>query len=201
MLIGITCRVDDSNEYRERRDCFDQRWLNLSSQFDNLVLIPIANSLHNFERLRHQLLFDGFILSGGNDLVPLGGGAPERDALETALLAFADETNKPVLGVCRGMQLMQHLDGVPLVKVANHAGTEVDINYGQYNTSHRVNSYHCWAAMEAGSSYQMIAKSCDGVVKAIKHRSRPWWGVMWHPERNQMLTTLDEEIIKGVFKL
>ena len=47
------------------------------------------------------------VLTGGNDLAALGGDAPERDATENALLDAAESRRLPVIGVCRGMQVIQ----------------------------------------------------------------------------------------------
>lgn len=61
------------------------------------------------------------VLTGGNSLTMLDGDAPERDLVEKELLRYADNKNIPVLGVCRGMQLMQEFEGNhDFIRISNH---------------------------------------------------------------------------------
>ena len=59
----------------------------------------------------------GLVLTGGNDLAALGGDAPERDATENAVLDVAESRGLPVLGVCRGMQVVQQRCAIPLLSL------------------------------------------------------------------------------------
>ena len=85
-------------------------------------MLPIAvpNDPETAVAICRQAGAQGVLFTGGNDLVSLGGDAPERDATETRLLAFADAANLPAIGVCRGMQLVQAHFGVPLRPVDGH---------------------------------------------------------------------------------
>ena len=94
--IAISLRVSNAEKYIERRDCIDQRWIELIISCGlNPILIP--NNLvyiNNFINIHNV---SGLILTGGNDLQKYGGDAPERDKAETFLLEHCIENNIPVL--------------------------------------------------------------------------------------------------------
>ena len=70
-----------------------------------------------------NLKIDALLLSGGNDL----GDAPDRDSTELHLLEAARELEIPVLGICRGMQLMASFFGVGVEELSSHVGTRHQI--------------------------------------------------------------------------
>ncbi len=194
--VGISQRVDVLSDRGERRDCLDQRWCTL---LDACGLQPLLlpNQTSTVARLldAHQLA--GIILTGGNDLVELGGDAPERDAVEYFLLERALATELPLLGVCRGMQLIQQRLGVPLIRVDSHVSPEQTIAIdGQ---TRAVNSYHRWGARETVSDLEVWAEARDGVVKAVRHRHHPVAGVMWHPERMDPFADDDIALFQRLF--
>jgi putative glutamine amidotransferase len=123
----------------------------------------------------------GIVLTGGNDLAAYGGDAPERDETETALLDLAERRDLPVLGVCRGMQVIQHRFGTRLEKVHGHVASRQRISID--GKSVEVNSFHNFGAMEVCPPLMTWAVSDDGVIKAVRHTDRRMIGVMWHPER------------------
>ena len=106
------------------------------------------------------------MLTGGNDLAALGGDAPERDATENALLDAAEARGLPVLGVCRGMQLIQQRCAVPLRRVEGHVTPSQIIHID--GEPAEVNSYHRFAALESRAPLEVWAVAADGVVKAIR---------------------------------
>src|SRR5271163_4664094 len=86
--VAITQRVSVIPEYGERRDCLDQAWTKFLTACGLLpVLLPnvtdVALALCNGAGIA------GLVLTGGNDLASMGGDAPERDAVENALLDSA----------------------------------------------------------------------------------------------------------------
>lgn len=177
----------------ERRDTLDQRWTDLAARLDAL-LIPLPNRadpLAVVEDVNPVLV----VLSGGNDLAALPGAndpAPERDRTEAALVTHALDTGRPLLGVCRGMQLLVHHLGGRLERVDGHVGAPHQV---WRSTTTRwplpeyrvVNSYHHWGVTShegnLPNTLEMLAHGDDGTVEAVAHRSRPIVGVMWHPER------------------
>ena len=204
--IGITQRVEVVAAYGERRDCLDQAWARLFSLFE-LDLVPVPNTLDDVAGWARRQALDGLVLSGGNDLANLPGAtktAPERDVCERELLSWAASVQLPLLGVCRGMQMINFYFGGTLFKVVGHVATHHRVNTLNddklFNNYSIVNSYHDWgidfAGLAAGLQATVLAE--DKTIEAFRHDSLPWFGVMWHPERDnspsneQDLVLLDE---------
>ena len=210
LLIGITQRVENVDAYRERRDCLDQKWISLFESLD-VILLPIPNKLEDVAWYLEQFKFNGFILSGGNDIANIPGAsniAPERDVTETGLLTYATINELPILGVCRGMQMMNSYCGGELVKVNNHVGSRHNIVSAEgvdlVPDKNEVNSFHGWGIMESGLAdqlYPIAYAEHDGSVEGIANRELPWVGIMWHPEREEPASESDLKLIKDLFGL
>jgi putative glutamine amidotransferase len=140
---------------------------------------------------------DGLVLTGGNDLAALGGDAPERDAVENALLDLAERRRLPVLGVCRGMQVIQQRFAIPLRRVEGHVAQRQVIRID--GEPKEVNSYHHFAAFDSRPPLEIWAVADDGVVKAIRHSAEPITGIMWHPERSAPFSPADVALFRQVF--
>jgi putative glutamine amidotransferase len=195
--VAITQRVTVIPEYGERRDCLDQAWPRFIAAC-GLLPLPLPNVIDVALALCGGSDLAGLVLTGGNDLAALGGDAPERDATENALLDAAESRGLPVLGVCRGMQLIQQRCGVPLQRVEGHVTRRQVIQVNGESTE--VNSYHRFAARESRPPLDVWAVAADGVVKAIRHTARPTTGIMWHPERNTPFAADDVALFRHVFK-
>ncbi|WP_136247821.1 gamma-glutamyl-gamma-aminobutyrate hydrolase family protein [Halomonas borealis] len=153
---------------------------------------------------------DGLIIGGGDDIEAHHYGGeiqldvrvdPERDELELALLERFIPRGTPVLGICRGAQLINvHLGGTldPDIETT-YEGIKrqrtvlprktVDI-VGDSRLYHllrvtwcRINSLHHQAVQEAGRGIEIVARDRDGLVQAIESREHDFLiGVQWHPE-------------------
>lgn len=194
--VGVTQRVEVIPGYGERRDCLDQAWTKFLISCDLLpVLLP--NVAETALALCERSGIAGLVLTGGNDLAALGGDAPERDATENALLDFAERHSLPVLGVCRGMQVIQQRAGARLRRVEGHVAQKQVIRINDEPSE--VNSYHHFAAFESQPQLDIWAIADDGVVKAIRHSAKAITGIMWHPERCSPFRAADVELFRRTF--
>lgn len=197
--VAVTQRVTVIPDYGERRDCLDQAWTRFLTACGLLpVLIP--NVLEAASALCESASIEGVVLTGGNDLVDYGGDAPERDAVENALLDLAERRGLPVLGVCRGMQVIQHRCAVPLRRVEGHVTPGLSIRM-ENDRTREVNSYHCFGAYESRPPLETWAVAEDGVVKAVRHSQRPLTGIMWHPERCDPFSPADMLLFRETFRI
>jgi gamma-glutamyl-gamma-aminobutyrate hydrolase PuuD len=195
--IAVTQRVAVVPHYGERRDCLDQAWPRFMAAC-GLLPVPVPNIVEVALALCAASDVAGLVLTGGNDLAALGGDAPERDATENALLEMAESRGLPVLGVCRGMQLIQQRCAVPLERVEGHVTQRQTIHIN--GEPMQVNSYHRFAARESRPPLEVWAVAGDGVVKAVRHTGRSTTGIMWHPERNTPFAADDLALFRRVFK-
>ena len=116
------------------------------------------------------------VLSGGNDI----GLHKDRDMTEMALLDYAYKNTLPVLGICRGMQMIATWAGEELKPVTGHVATRHNI----FGTIEReVNSYHNFTLRDIPRGFELLAYDKEGEIEAIKHIDLKWEGWMWHPER------------------
>lgn len=134
----------------------------------------------------------------GNDLAAYGGDAPDRDETEAAILDLAERRELPVLGVCRGMQMIQHRFGTRLQPVHGHVAPQQRIMID--GRSVEVNSFHNFGAMEVSLPLMTWAIADDGVIKAVRHVGRRMIGVMWHPERLDPFVADDVALFSRFFE-
>ncbi len=162
--------------------------------------------------------FDGFLLAGGADIDARcygeenlsfnGGISPYRDALELKLAGAAVERGKPLLAICRGVQvlnvalggtlyqdirsqikdreLLKHWQEAPEWYPVHDVALERDTRLWSCfrKESLGVNSYHHQAVKAVGRGLRITAVSGDGIIEALEHESRRFVvGVQWHPEQ------------------
>lgn len=194
--VAITQRVVVDPRHGERRDCLDQRWADFLVAC-RLMPIPVPNDVTVARALLDSVPVAGVLLTGGNNLAAYGGDAPERDETEMALIDHAERAGLPVLGVCRGMQVIQHRFGVPLRPVAGHVARQQTIRIDGERVE--VNSFHDMGTTENRTPLRVWAVADDGVVKAVRHSGRPILGVMWHPERLDPFASRDVGLVRRFF--
>lgn len=196
-LVAITQRVDIHANRNERRDALDQRWYGFIEACRGIA-VPVPNHPATALALVEAMAPRVVVLTGGNDIADLGGDAPERDATEKAMFDWARACHVPVLGVCRGMQILAHMLGATLERAIGHAGTHhaVSLDGGRQT----VNSYHTWCFRQPPADFAVVARAEDGTIEAMRHRSEPIVGVMWHPEREAPFADYDVALVNNLLK-
>lgn len=158
------------------------------------------------------------VFSGGGDIDPffwgeapftgLGEIDPERDRFELSLARLAYKNRLPVLGICRGCQLMNVACGGTLVQNIDsylchrqnaprqHPFHDIVVKEGSLlhklagGASIRVNSFHHQSVRTTGPEIMPCAWSEDGIIEAIFGVNHPFWlGVQWHPENMKNKTS------------
>lgn len=193
-VVAVSQRVDVFPELDETRDALDQR-LSAFLVSAGLTPVPVPNGLVEapaeggrgtgvLDRWLEAVRPSALVLSGGNDI----GKCPERDSTEQALLDHAERRLLPVLGICRGMQMMAHWAGANLNAVQGHVKTRHRLD-GEISGT--VNSYHAYSVADCPEGFDVLARSEDGEIEAIRHDGRRWEGWMWHPEREVGFASCD----------
>lgn len=224
-LIGITGRqiaigtvANTSSRFREQQ--FNAYFTDLTECVARAGGVPVdlpfaSSGAGVVDRL------DGLIVAGGQDVHPARWGgevrvdpavdprwAPaahdvERDAHEAALIEAALAANIPVLGVCRGHQLLnvvlggtliEHLEPGPITHLSKSSPPSagdpehvVEFDEGSwahatYGARKVVNSWHHQAVDRPGEGIAVTGRTLDGVVECVELEGRPVVGVQWHPE-------------------
>ena len=159
-------------------------------------------------------LIDGLILSGGHDINPYNYGQepsqkigeifPERDIYEMILLEESKKRDIPILGICRGFQLINIAAGGTLYQdlslipgnILKHNQVsnptlkthKIEIKENSFISSifgkeTMVNSFHHQAIDKVADDFIVVARASDGVVEAIEHKTYKFLvAVQWHPE-------------------
>jgi gamma-glutamyl-gamma-aminobutyrate hydrolase PuuD len=204
-LLGITQRVEVVANYGERRDCLDQRWWDVAYSL-GFIPIPLPNMpCERIENFLYKLDISAILLSGGNSLTFLDDQAsdvaPERDQFESGLIEWAINFNVPLLGVCRGMQVINHFLKGELKLMHDHTAVRHVVTFsGELSSeaSREVNSYHNWGIQNIGlgKGLQPLAQANDGTIEVFQHDSKRVAGMMWHPERESPLHPDDIRLMK-----
>jgi putative glutamine amidotransferase len=180
--------------------------------------VPVVLPVTSDESMIGQYLdiIDGLIMTGGEDIDPsyfgeepikgMGRIVPERDEFDIKLIKMAVARNIPVLGICRGEQLLNVAFGGTLYQDIPSQIGEIGLKHNQnapnYHASHgieiekgsfmevllgttfiRVNSLHHQAVKDIAPGFIATAKSKDGIIEAIEMiGSKRVLGVQFHPE-------------------
>jgi len=195
-LVAVSQRVVTDARDGERRDALDQRWAGFLAAC-GLRALPVPNRPEDAVDLVETAGARGVLLTGGGDIGTLGGKDAERDETEALLVGWARWHGFPIVGVCRGMQVIQALFGVPLVPVSGHVGNRHPVIAN--GASMEVNSYHGFGTTQSVPDLEPCAVAEDGVVEAVRHRHEPIRGIMWHPEREAAINEADVALFRNAF--
>jgi putative glutamine amidotransferase len=189
--------------------------------------VPLLLTPGETEIKRILQTVDAVIFAGGGDIDPAvyGGSAhpsieridPIRDTFEMALARRLFESTIPVLGICRGFQLLALASGGELItdipdeigEAVVHRATNGDsIRHSvqlepeshlakiSESTQFEVESKHHQAIRKVSEKWRVMANSADGIIEAIEHKNHPWMiSVLWHPEMS-----LEDPEHQNIFK-
>jgi N5-(cytidine 5'-diphosphoramidyl)-L-glutamine hydrolase len=197
--VALTMRITQAEGYVEPRDSISHDWLEVLCRWGmEPVLLP--NILSDPPSYIKYISPDILIITGGDDI----GVFPLRDRSELDLLSYAEENGLPVLGVCRGLQLINYRAGGDLEPVQGHVRSLHEVSFEKawqriYGPRKRVNSYHNMGLIRTGLGGTLIAGACDdqGYVEALYHRELAIAAIMWHPER-QAAPLEDKLLIEAI---
>jgi len=181
----------DIEKFDERRDAISHDWIDFLQKLEILPII-IPNKLKDVDEYISTLNLDGIILSGGDNI----GEFPERDKTEIRIIDYSTKNNIPILGVCRGMQLINEFFNGKNIKSdnLNHVGKYHNVKVKNSNFKDmlgeelEVNSFHnnLIKKEDVGQELEIFAESEeDSTIEGYFHKRYPIIGVMWHPERDQ----------------
>lgn len=203
--VGISMRASHATQYHEYRDAIDRDWYKLFKQVElDIKFILLPNIDTDIIAYSKYWGIDGLILTGGDDL----GVDKIRDYSELSLLDYFKDEELPVLGICRGAQLINHYFGGSLspvqkeVHVANNHTVSLVQDSIDYKGTQQweVNSYHALGIRlplpHSLDQIVMYNDECEG----FKHQTLPWIGLMWHPERDTTCSIFDKHIFNFLFK-
>lgn len=177
--------------------------------------------VNQHDSLRESI--NGLILSGGGDVAisyfggepspAIGDPSPQRDSLELALVKLAMQTDLPVFGICRGIQVLNvALGGTLVTDIPTQFKTSINhstpASLGRQFLAHevevekksqlaqtlgslrvKVNSFHHQAIKELAPGLKVTARATDGLIEAVEYQAsiKPVFGVQWHPENLQSM--------------
>lgn len=216
-IIGVSTTVEDA------------RWLTINNAYLDAiykaggvgVILTYTTEKEIFDE--YAEIFDGFLFTGGVDIDPKYYGeekdpkvveiCPERDAFEEQLFDSCYPTNKPILGICRGEQVInvflggtlhQHIDGHVQTEKREERTHNVHLAEGEYlhNLLNRndimVNSFHHQCVKQLADGLIADAYNDEGYLEAFHSKEHPFCVcVQWHPESYHRLDETSAKIFKA----
>lgn len=176
------------------------------------IVLPIIDDSEKIKEYAN--IIDGLILTGGHDVNPLIYGEepdvktteilPKRDFLDYELIKYITELNKPILAICRGMQILNTYHGGTLYQDNSYCKTfnikhmqvhnpdvathtimidNQSILNGVLGSLATVNSFHHQSVKDLANGFKIVARAKDYIVEAIEKEDEQWCvGVQFHPE-------------------
>lgn len=228
MRIGVTSDIIFSQDepFRQREGHFAQRTL-MNCLLDNNitpVIFPVGKPNMAAELLE---TVDGVIFTGGPDVLPkyygeepiaqIGRTFETRDEFELALVKQAIRMHKPILAICRGLQIvnvamggtlyqdigaqftpqnglpqLQHEQKAIGYSPVHHISIDDDSLLAKtFGTRAFVNSFHHEAAKDIAEGLHVVARADDGMIEGLENDDKSIQCVQWHPEN--MWDQYDEE--------
>ena len=186
--MSIIISSNYKKHYKTYIDFVDHYWINyFKIKKKTFFSIPnMANYKINSLKKRVELI----ILPGGNDIFSRDKISKVRLKVEFNLIKYAIKKSIPILGVCRGMQVINLYFKGKQNRVYGHMRTKHKIFFKKKIFSKKiqnVNSFHNYGIplKKMSNKLEVIAVDSDENVEIFKHKKKRIYGFMWHPERNK----------------
>ena len=190
----ITQRYEKIGKHHELRDNLDVRFIKLIEKIGfKPVLMP--NEVLNPKKFITNIKPSAIILSTGGD--------PKKKDLrnknEYELIKFSLKTETPLIGICRGAQVLNLYFGGRLKKIKNHV-RKSNVIYGKIVNKKKI-SVKCFHNLGInkkllGKNLEILAKSFDESIECFTHKKKKLTGIMWHPERYRNFRNFDINLLK-----
>lgn len=221
-IIGITSNIDSTTH------SLQNTYIQAVIAADGVPLLVPTGLESDVQQI--STLLDGLIVSGGGDMNPqlfneepvpeLGNVTPERDTIELELVRHMLTLDKPILGICRGHQVLNVAFGGSLYQDINSQSASPILQHDQKakreHQSHAVhiekgtilasitdsekimvNSFHHQAVKDVPSPLIVSGKASDGIIESIESPQHSFVvGVQWHPEA---LIEKDDQVSMRLF--
>lgn len=198
--IGVSQREVAAGNGREAHDALDASCVSwLMALLPEALVVPIPNFVQATAAVdfAHAVALNSLVLSGGGDI----DGQQRRNAVERALLERARPARWPVVGICRGMQMLQTLHGGDLHLLPGHVGSTHPLDIDAKDSAFLVNSWHRYGIRDPATDWRVLARAADNSVEAFRHADLPWIGLMWHPERAEGGASICSPWLADIFSI
>jgi putative glutamine amidotransferase len=216
-LIGITGRKDTSARLlNSPMFSVGQTYVHAIQKVGGTpIILPPVLEIRDWQSVLERV--DGILLSGGEDIAPtyyhqtpaawMGGVDDQRDRSELSLVRAALERGLPILGICRGHQVLNvalggelyqditaqvsdtiehaYVPGRPMENSVHKVEIEAQSRMAEIlaGTEFDVNSAHHQAVSKPGEGLRVVARASDGIIEGLEMPDRPFVvSVQWHPE-------------------
>lgn len=181
-FIGITQRLINNDTYHEVREALALDWGKLfasKNMLDNYLPLPLS---YEIDFKKYIDVINGVIISGGNDIYAVNKNTLSkiRDDYELKIIDYCINKKIPLLGVCRGAQLLAHYFKLEIKQCKNHIGNHKII---KNKKNIMVNSFHNYCIFNTNDEILPLHIANDNSIESFKHVNLPIYGVMWHIER------------------
>ncbi len=192
--MSIIISSNYKKHYKTYIDFVDHYWINYFKLKKKIFFsVPnISNYKINFSRKKITLI----ILPGGNNIISRDKISKVRLKVEFSLIKYAIKKKIPILGVCRGMQVINLYFKGRQNRVDGHMRTKHKIFFKKKffpKKISNVNSFHNFGIPinKISNKLEVIAVDKDQNVEMFKHKKKMIYGFMWHPERNKSYQELN----------
>ena len=200
LKIGITSNIKEY--YKGYIDFIDHYWLDYFEKKNiNYYLIPNKKKLSKKKIKEINLL----IIPGGNDVSNVLKTSKIRNIIEKNLIKICFKKKIPILGICRGAQLLNKSFGGKISKIKKHMRTRHNIFFTNREIIKKnflnVNSFHNDGIKknDLSKSFKVLASDKHKNIEMFISNNKKIIGTMWHPEREKSTQLLDS-LIKYINK-